>query len=223
MKGVMYKMDNKNDLVRGITIVGVSLLMFSTAAIGYGQIKTNNLEKLNRKLTKETKELREHVAETEIKYSKITEDLETLKKDSIEILEQNRELEAENSDLKSKLQIEEEAKKEQQKREIPTEAPNRSGKRLLGNFEATAYDDSVESQGQWVGQTATGMTPQVGVVAVDPNVIPLHTKLYIEGYGYATAGDTGGAIKGNRIDVFKNTRSECREWGRRQVKVYIIE
>lgn len=95
-----------------------------------------------------------------------------------------------------------------------------SGKTLLGTFEATAYDDSVESQGQWVGQTASGMKPQVGVIAVDPKVIPLGTNLYVEGYGNCIAGDTGGAIKGNRIDVFKNTASEVRDWGRRQVKVY---
>ena len=101
--------------------------------------------------------------------------------------------------------------------------PNRGDRRLIGTFHATAYDDSVESQGQWVGQTATGMKPQVGVIAVDPNVIPLHTKLYVEDYGNCIAGDTGGAIKGNRIDVFKNTASEVRQWGRRDVKVYIRE
>ena len=105
----------------------------------------------------------------------------------------------------------------------PKEEPSRSGRRYLGMFEATAYSDNVESQGEWVGQTATGMSPQVGVIAVDPNVIPLHTKLYVEGYGNCIAGDTGGAIKGYRIDLFKNTRDECRQWGRQSVKVYIRE
>ena len=89
-------------------------------------------------------------------------------------------------------------------------------------MEATAYTDNKSSQGQWVGQTATGMKPQVGVIAVDPRVIPLGTKLYIEGYGNAIAGDTGGDIKGNRIDLFLNSESECRAFGRRQVKVTIL-
>lgn len=70
--------------------------------------------------------------------------------------------------------------------------------------------------------TATGLKPAVGLVAVDPNVIPLGTHLYIEGYGYATAADTGGAIKGDRIDVFMEDRAQCLQWGRRTVKVYIL-
>lgn len=81
--------------------------------------------------------------------------------------------------------------------------------------EATAYTFTGSN-------TATGVPPRVGTVAVDPRVIPLGTNLYVEGYGYAVAGDTGGAIKGNRIDVFFNTFKECVNWGRRQVKVYIL-
>ena len=90
-------------------------------------------------------------------------------------------------------------------------------------MEATAYTDDVESQGKWVGQTASGMKPQVGVVAVDPKVIPLGTKLYVEGYGEAIAGDTGGLIKGNKIDLFMDTREECIEFGRQVVRVRIVE
>lgn len=71
--------------------------------------------------------------------------------------------------------------------------------------------------------TATGHTPQVGMVAVDPGVIPMGSKLYIEGYGYAHAADTGGAIKGNRLDLFMEERSQCLNWGNRTVKVYLLE
>lgn len=90
----------------------------------------------------------------------------------------------------------------------------------LGTFEATAYTDDVASQGKWVGQTATGRDPAVGVIAVDPNIIPLNTKLHVEGYGDCVAGDTGGAIKGKRIDIFLNSSNECKKWGRQQVKVW---
>lgn len=70
--------------------------------------------------------------------------------------------------------------------------------------------------------TATGKTPTVGTVAVDPSVIPLGSRMYIEGYGYATAGDTGGSIKGDRLDLFMEERGQCLNWGRRTVKVYIL-
>ena len=79
------------------------------------------------------------------------------------------------------------------------------------------------------GRTATGRTAQRGVVAVDPSVIPLGSKLYIQTssgsyvYGYAVAADTGGAIRGNKVDLYMETRQECINFGRRQVKVYILE
>ncbi|WP_459907291.1 3D domain-containing protein [Desulfotomaculum defluvii] len=72
-------------------------------------------------------------------------------------------------------------------------------------------------------RTATGTYPSEGVVAVDPRVIPLGTKLYVENYGYAIASDTGGDIKGNRIDVFFNNYNKAINWGRRTVKVHILE
>jgi 3D (Asp-Asp-Asp) domain-containing protein len=71
-------------------------------------------------------------------------------------------------------------------------------------------------------RTATGTWPKKGLVAVDPRVIPLGTRLYIEGYGYAIASDTGGAIKGNIIDVFFDSKQECYKWGRRRVRVQIM-
>lgn len=70
--------------------------------------------------------------------------------------------------------------------------------------------------------TATGARATRGVVAVDPDVIPLGTRLYIPGYGYATAADTGGAIKGDRIDLCFDTRSECMIWGRRTLEIIIL-
>lgn len=72
-------------------------------------------------------------------------------------------------------------------------------------------------------RTATGLSPAVGMVAVDPGVIPMGSRLYIEGYGYARAADTGGAVKGNTIDLFMEEYSQCINWGRRSVKVYILQ
>lgn len=71
--------------------------------------------------------------------------------------------------------------------------------------------------------TATGARARRGIVAVDPRVIPLGTHLYIPGYGRAVAADTGGSIKGYRIDLCFNSFSEARSFGRRQVRVQILD
>lgn len=77
------------------------------------------------------------------------------------------------------------------------------------------------------GITATGFNlkanPNAKVIAVDPNVIPLGSKVYVEGYGYAIASDTGGAIKGNKIDVFFSSQSRAESWGRKSVTIRIID
>ena len=75
--------------------------------------------------------------------------------------------------------------------------------------------------------TATGRSPVrnpggMSTIAVDPPFIPLGSKVYVEGYGYAIAADTGGAIKGNIIDLFLNSSSECWSWGRRPVTVLVV-
>lgn len=73
------------------------------------------------------------------------------------------------------------------------------------------------------GRTACGLKAGNGVVAVDPRVIPLGTKLYVEGYGYCVAGDVGGAIKGNRIDLGFDSYREAVRFGRRYVTVHILK
>lgn len=84
---------------------------------------------------------------------------------------------------------------------------------------ATAY--TAECAG-CSGYTATGYRAGHGIVAVDPRVIPLGTRLYIPGYGFAIAGDTGGAILGNRIDLGFNSLADAVQFGRRVVKVYTL-
>jgi 3D (Asp-Asp-Asp) domain-containing protein len=87
---------------------------------------------------------------------------------------------------------------------------------------ATAYAPFA-CGGSSSGRAALGMPARKGVAAVDPRIIPLGSKLYIEGYGYAVAGDTGGAIKGGRIDLCFNTYSEAIRYGRHTVTVYILQ
>lgn len=91
-------------------------------------------------------------------------------------------------------------------------------------FNATAYTDSSGNK------CASGVTPQTGYIAVNPNIIPYGTKMYIVSkdgkyvYGYAIAADTGGFAKKNpyAVDLFFNTKSECRSFGRRDVVIYFL-
>lgn len=96
---------------------------------------------------------------------------------------------------------------------------------------ATAYTADFNHSGvrddPYAGRTASGTSARrnpngYSTIAVDPSVIPLGTKVYIEGYGLAIAEDTGGAIKGNKIDLYMNRYSETTNWGRRYVNLYIL-
>ncbi|MGE5405498.1 MAG: peptidoglycan-binding protein [Candidatus Saccharibacteria bacterium] len=89
---------------------------------------------------------------------------------------------------------------------------------------ATAYDDSYESNNQWTGYPSyIGLPLKPGIVAVDPAVITLGSKLYVEGYGLAIAADIGGAIKGNRIDLFYPTHQSALDYGIQNVMAYLLK
>ncbi len=92
--------------------------------------------------------------------------------------------------------------------------------RKVLEMEATAYCAGARGVNR---VTATGIRTERGIAAVDSRVIKLGTLLYIEGYGLALAADIGGAIKGNKIDLFMESCKEAKRWGRRKVKVYILE
>lgn len=100
--------------------------------------------------------------------------------------------------------------------------PTNEGKSI--SVTATAY--TAECAG-CTGITKTGINlhenPDAKVIAVDPSVIPLDSKVYVEGYGYAIAGDTGGAIKGNKIDLYVLSETEAMNWGVRTVEITILD
>ena len=114
------------------------------------------------------------------------------------------------------VKSEEPAQKEEKAEEKP------AGKEIT--VDATAYTANCEGCS---GITKTGVdlnaNPNQKVIAVDPAVIPLGSKVHVEGYGYATAEDIGGGIDGHEIDVFINNQSDALDWGRKQVKVTIID
>lgn len=92
------------------------------------------------------------------------------------------------------------------------------------SVKATAYTADCDGCS---GTTYTGVNlkenPNAKVIAVDPNVIPLGSEVYVEGYGYATAADIGGAIKGNKIDIHVPTKDDAVAWGVKTVDVTIVE
>ncbi|HLS66764.1 MAG TPA: ubiquitin-like domain-containing protein [Pseudogracilibacillus sp.] len=96
-----------------------------------------------------------------------------------------------------------------------------SGKQMT--VVATAYTASCSGCS---GVTATGINlnknPNMKVISVDPSVIPLGSRVWVEGYGEAIAGDTGGAIKGNRIDLHMPSKGAANSWGRRTVTIKML-
>ncbi|QGU00832.1 Cell wall-binding protein [Candidatus Syntrophocurvum alkaliphilum] len=145
-----------------------------------------------------------------------------------------------------------ETSEEKEKKDLPTSTDNKNNEQPVNNPEeivaddtpkkvkekptneepgyrtmtmvATAYTDCHEENYPWGGYPSyIGLPLDRGIVAVDPDVIPMETKLYIEGYGEGIAADQGGAIKGNRIDVFMWTKEEAYEWGIREVEVKIYD
>ncbi|MBT2578564.1 SH3 domain-containing protein [Bacillus sp. ISL-8] len=122
----------------------------------------------------------------------------------------------------------EEAKaKEATKTQEVSKNNTQSAKREL-TVVATAYTADPSENGTYGGRVLTAMghdltaNPNMRIIAVDPKVIPLGSKVWVEGYGEAIAGDTGSAIKGNRIDVLMGSKSKAMNWGRQTVKVKVL-
>ncbi|WP_058308822.1 3D domain-containing protein [Gracilibacillus massiliensis] len=112
--------------------------------------------------------------------------------------------------------------KEENNKEAKEASSSQDGETIT--VSATAYTAKCEGCS---GITATGINllenPNMKLIAVDPNVIPLGTRVHVEGYGEAIAGDTGGAINGNKIDLHVPTKDEAYAWGRRTVDVTILD
>lgn len=141
----------------------------------------------------------------------------------IEEQKRQEELQRQAAEKKKQEELERQKKqKEQQKNnQNTTNNSNISNVSRTMTMQVTAYTADPAENGGWNG-TASG-TPLVrGTCAVDPRVIPLGTKMYVEGYGNCTALDTGGAIKGSRVDILVDSKGEARNWGRRTVKVHIL-
>lgn len=168
------------------------------------RIATENAKK--EAAEKQAKEEMQKQAEKVKEEAKKAKEKEEAEKLAAEKVEKETEL--------AKQESNEKPKEDTPKEEVPTSGATRM-------MESTAYSYSEPGSGHI---TASGLdlydNPQV--IAVDPSVIPLNSIVNVEGYGVAIAADTGGAIKGNIIDVHFTTVEECIAWGRRQVKVTVM-
>ena len=110
------------------------------------------------------------------------------------------------------------------KKETKKSATDPSNVKKTIKMTATAYTAYCKGCS---GITKTGLNlrknPALKVIAVDPKIIPLGSKVWVEGYGIAVAGDIGGAIKGNKIDLFMNKKSNANQWGRKKVTVKVLK
>ena len=131
--------------------------------------------------------------------------------------------------LEAEKQQQLEAQKQEQANQTNTK-PNNSGSTNNSNTSPSGYKEVLHVEATaYSGGTITAMGLKavrdpngISTIAVDPSVIPLGSKVYIPGYGYAIASDTGGAIKGHIIDLFMNSESACINWGRRNITIYIV-
>ncbi|MED4002353.1 3D domain-containing protein [Priestia aryabhattai] len=143
---------------------------------------------------------------------------EQAQKEQQQAQKQQQQAQAEQAQKEQQQAQAEQAQKQQQPAESSQQA---SGKSMT--VEATAYTANCAGCS---GTTATGVdlkaNPNQKVIAVDPSVIPLGSKVYVEGYGEAVAADTGGAIKGNRIDVFVPSEGDAQQFGRKSVKITVV-
>lgn len=174
--------------------------------------------------------------------STLDKDLRQITKDHQYMCRQLEELETEINTLRAKnLKLENELRvfREQSEQEeskvesigdkvvakitIPTTRSNKGGGSLIGIFEATAYCPCTKCCGPNAkGITASGTKVQANrTIAVDPKVIPLGSKVHIEGFGDYIAEDTGGAIKGYKIDIYFPDHQSALNFGRKKgIKVY---
>lgn len=157
-----------------------------------------------------------------------------IEKEATATTENNTKAKASNESAAQSTQAKEETKPEpkpepkvEQTSAEPTKQENKSTESPEGktiSVSATAYTAKCDGCS---GVTATGVDlnadPNAKVIAVDPSVIPLGSKVHVEGYGYATAADTGGAINGNKIDVHVPNKDKAYGWGVQTVNVTIVE
>ena len=185
---------------------------------------TDSLLKRGMKIVIQRVEFKEEVVEETVKFK-------TVEKDDTSLNEGTSKVVTEGSDGKDKVtyQVTYIDGKETERKEISRETLTKAVDKVIANGTRINYNGKTYSRKLVVkayaytggGRTAMGTRARVGEIAVDPSVIPLGTNVYIEGVGPRRAEDTGGNIKGNTLDIYMDTQSQCLSWGARYVTIYI--
>ena len=162
---------------------------------------------------------KENYSGTELISSEIVEELVT-KEAKNKIIERGTKKEIPVVEMKQESVKTPELQKKPEKDKKPATVPASVVGNTSLNVIATGYTPGDPG---CTGITYTGTKAARGTIAVDPSVIPFGTKLYIPGYGYGVAADTGGAIKGNKIDLCYETRTEALNWGIKNITVYVVK
>lgn len=206
------------------------------------QEQNEALEVKNIELSGESKEQLQTLEEQEVIIEEIKKEIkskeEQIKEKNSIIQEKQKTIEQKENEVQ-KLKEDLAAKKETELVANQTKTTEKKQTLVASNVSRSSSEIKAEGKTFYVsataytafcngcsGVTATGINlranPHLKVIAVDPSVIPLGSKVHVEGYGYAIAGDTGGAIKGNKIDLFMQNHSDAIAFGRKQVKITVI-
>lgn len=198
--------------------------------------EVQDLEEENKKLEDSLEETSDDVEEYKDTVDSQESSIESLKSDKSKLEKEVKSLEDDvqelrtlsstesggNIETKSKEEPKPSTKESSKDTELANASEDKSGETMY--MEATAYTAYCDGCS---GITSTGIdlrsNPNQKVIAVDPNVVPIGSKVHVEGYGTAIAGDVGGDIKGNRIDIFVPTKKEAYSWGRKQVQITVLD
>ena len=186
------------------------------------QLNVLKLEETEKSLRKSLDQKSDEVRESHEKRMELEGKIKTLKGINDTLQNKYDELQGKYNTLKNQ-KVASVSKERDNTPPLVSRGKQSSSKRVI-TMRATAYTAYCKGCS---GTTSTGINlranPGAKLIAVDPSVIPLGTKVHVEGYGYAIASDKGGAIKGNRIDVFVPNERDAMAFGRKTVKVTILE
>ena len=205
---------------RGFWVLLLLIVVVFSGLSQYGQV--NDLKESNR-------ELIDTISRLTVEMESMQENLETSQSNAIVLQEEIKQLQDTNLELSDECKrLKEEIKEvKRQKEKSVTRGSKLGGNKgkLIGSFKSTAYCPCSICNGKW-----TGLPTKLGTdysssrtIAVDPEVIPLGTKVYVEGFGVKVAEDTGSAIKKNIIDIYYDTHQEAKKHGAKQVNIYTVE
>ncbi|KYG38118.1 3D domain-containing protein [Bacillus gaemokensis] len=193
------------------------------------EAKFLNVESESQKLSQKQEELQSTISNLEAEKSNLETENGNLKGE----VEQLKKMKADAKAKAERERIQQEQKqkkqpKPQQTQQSQEQKPQSSNVVSAGyenwqkvTVEATGYSNVADELGGG-DITAKGTGVRWGIIAVDPRVIPLGSKVYIPAFGQTfVAEDTGGAIKGNRIDIFFDHGDKARSWGRRSIEIYV--